>query len=112
MLWGAIGLVCWNLNILTRSIGVSGVGADVQEVKRGVTGLHTKFDSSQLNDLMNWLGPLQFLSQQEMMLKNRAPTGEWLVKTAAFKRWVKGTSWQLRCHGEAGIGKVRRSYEA
>ena len=53
-----------------------------------------------------WLSPLDFLARQEDLSEDRFPTGQWLLDHEAFKHWILGRPWHLRCYGEAGSGKV------
>lgn len=53
-----------------------------------------------------WLSPLEFLGRQEELVGQTFPTGQWLVDSVAFKQWVQGKPWYLRCYGPAGSGKV------
>lgn len=56
--------------------------------------------------IKEWLSPLDFLARQEQLSEDRFDTGQWLLNSPAFKQWVAGRPWHLRCYGEPGSGKV------
>lgn len=64
-------------------------------------------DELEREAIQQWLSPLQFLARQEELFGQSFQTGQWLVDSVAFKQWVQGKPWHLRCYGPAGSGKVR-----
>ncbi|KAL4737937.1 hypothetical protein BDV11DRAFT_171447 [Aspergillus similis] len=78
----------------------------LQGIKHDVAGIRTKLEDSQLKEIYNWLTCLDFSAIQQSLFDNRAPIGNWLIESEAFKHWVNGTRWQLRCYGAAGVGKT------
>jgi hypothetical protein len=56
-----------------------------------------------------WLSPLEFLAQQEVIVEQAFGTGKWFLDSLAFQHWVKGKPWHLRVYGVEGSGKVRDS---
>jgi hypothetical protein len=64
-------------------------------------------DELEREAIQQWLSPLEFLARQEELFGQSFQTGQWLVDSVAFKQWVQGKPWHLRCYGPAGSGKVR-----
>ncbi|KAL3476583.1 hypothetical protein BJX99DRAFT_258332 [Aspergillus californicus] len=78
----------------------------VRKVKERVDEIYTRLEDNHRNEIINSLTSLDFLADQRRLLENRAPTGDWLIESEAFRRWADGTDWQLRCYGEVGLGKT------
>lgn len=66
-------------------------------------------EETERDDIIKWLSPLQFLKTQDKLSQGRFDTGQSLLDDEVFKDWATGQRWHLRCYGEAGSGKVRRS---
>ncbi|KAL4945797.1 hypothetical protein BDV06DRAFT_229971 [Aspergillus oleicola] len=58
------------------------------------------------NEIINWLTPLDFQTEQQRLFDNCVPSGKQVIESEVFQRWVKGAPWQLRCYGAVGVGKT------
>jgi Cdc6-like AAA superfamily ATPase len=57
--------------------------------------------------ILDWLTPLEFSPQQNDVLKQRQPgTGQWLLESEVFKKWVETKNQTLFCPGIPGAGKT------
>ncbi|KAG9591653.1 hypothetical protein KCU77_g1492, partial [Aureobasidium melanogenum] len=58
-------------------------------------------------DFLRWLSPYDFDHKQKQTFKTKHEgTGDWLLQTSEFVRWVTEPSSQLLwCHGKPGAGK-------
>lgn len=65
-------------------------------------------DEREKETMMKWLSPtLDFLARQKDLYENCfRSAGQWLLDHDVFQQWTLGQSWDLRCLGEPGAGKV------
>ena len=57
--------------------------------------------------ILNWLTPVDYAPQQNDFFKQRqAGTGQWLLDSEIFKRWVETKKQTLFCPGIPGAGKT------
>ena len=57
--------------------------------------------------ILNWLTPIDFVSQQhDFIARRQEGTGQWLLDSAEFKAWVKTHKQTLFCPGIPGTGKT------
>jgi hypothetical protein len=68
-------------------------------------------DEADREAVEKWLSPLEFLARQEELYEQAFGTGKWFLESLAFRHWVKGKPWHLRCYGVEGSGKVRLANE-
>ncbi|KAL4889445.1 hypothetical protein BDV59DRAFT_210363 [Aspergillus ambiguus] len=79
---------------------------DMNTVKIGVTELHSKLEERERCEIINWLTPLDFQAEQQRLFDNCVSSGQHVIESEVFQRWVMGAPWQLRCYGPAGVGKT------
>jgi hypothetical protein len=57
--------------------------------------------------ILNWLTPIDFVSQQhDFITRRQEGTGQWLLDSAEFKAWVETDKQTLFCPGIPGGGKT------
>ncbi|CAD0098231.1 unnamed protein product [Aureobasidium mustum] len=57
--------------------------------------------------ILNWLSLTDFTSQQAQLNSSRhSKTGEWLLRSTEFRRWLETTKQILFCTGKPGAGKT------
>ncbi|KAI9757033.1 MAG: hypothetical protein M4579_003602 [Chaenotheca gracillima] len=86
----------------------------VDEVSNGIAQLQTGqqdqdryLQDQRLQQILSWLSPLDFSSQQNDFISRRQiGTGQWLLESDEFKSWRKGDQETLHCHGIPGAGKT------
>ncbi|KAH8691253.1 ankyrin repeat-containing domain protein [Talaromyces proteolyticus] len=87
----------------------------VDEVKRYIsetaeTDIHyvkLRSDNQGRQDILHWLTPVDYGSQQSDYLKMRQPgTGQWLLDSAEYQVWLKTNNQTLFCPGIPGAGKT------
>lgn len=77
------------------------------EIKRGVDGLHERQDDQISQDIIAWLSPVNYYTQQDDFLKRRQEgTGKWLLNSDKFQAWLKTSKKTLFCPGIPGAGKT------
>lgn len=58
-------------------------------------------------ELLSWITPIDHIAQQADIAKRRQKgTGQWLIDSAEFQKWVNGKSATLFCPGIPGAGKT------
>ncbi|KAK1140225.1 hypothetical protein N8T08_010522 [Aspergillus melleus] len=61
--------------------------------------------SKEYQEIVEWLTPIEFHSQQNDFYKQRQEgTGQWLLTNPEFNSWLNGTSQALFCPGAPGAG--------
>lgn len=69
--------------------------------------MKSKLDRDEDLEILNWLAPMDYASQQSDYLKRRQPgTGQWLLDSADFQDWLKSDGQTLFCPGIPGAGKT------
>ena len=64
-------------------------------------------DRQARGELCQWLSPLDFPAQQrEVYSRHQEGSGEWLLESEGFKRWLKTEGGVLLCPGDPGVGKT------
>jgi hypothetical protein len=57
--------------------------------------------------ILDWLSPIDYASQQvDFLSRRQAGTGQWLLDSAEFKKWVETAKQTLFCPGIPGAGKT------
>jgi Cdc6-like AAA superfamily ATPase len=57
--------------------------------------------------ILNWLTPIDFVSQQhDFITRRQEGTGQWLLESAEFKAWMETERQTLFCPGMPGTGKT------
>jgi hypothetical protein len=66
---------------------------DIQKIQQAI-------DELRLQDVVNWLSPLDFRGKQMETLGRRHPeTGQWFLDLDEFRDWLSGTKKALWCYG-------------
>lgn len=82
----------------------------ILEIKSDVNQLHERQNDQSNRDLIAWLSPVNYHTQQDDFLRRRqAGTGKWLLNSDKFQTWLKGSKQTLFCHGIPGAGKTMMS---
>ncbi|KAI9767661.1 MAG: hypothetical protein M1840_005532 [Geoglossum simile] len=86
---------------------IAEMGNEVREAAKGVAELQKGQKDEENRDITAWLSTLRFSSQQNAFFGRRQEgTGQWLLETDMFKKWVDGTERTLWCPGLPGAGKT------
>ncbi|KAF2193057.1 purine and uridine phosphorylase [Zopfia rhizophila CBS 207.26] len=79
---------------------VSRTGVNVETVR-------SKLDREEDLEILNWLTLIDYGPQHSDFLRRRQPgTGQWLLDSAEFQRWLKTDKQTLFCPGIPGAGKT------
>lgn len=79
---------------------VSGIDATIKTIR-------SNLDRKEDFEILNWLTPLEFNSQQNDYIKRRQPgTGQWLLDSVEFQNWLDMKKGTLFCPGIPGAGKT------
>lgn len=77
------------------------------DISEGLTGLLHKQSSEHRNDVLKWLTPIDYASQQHDYFRSRQPgTGQWLLNSDQYHRWLKNSAEILFCQGIPGAEKT------
>ena len=64
-------------------------------------------DQQSRRELCHWLSPLDFPAQQrEIYSRHQHGSGQWLLQSERFKRWLESEGGVLLCPGDPGAGKT------
>jgi Cdc6-like AAA superfamily ATPase len=64
-------------------------------------------DSDEDFEILNWLTPIDYSSQQSDYIRKRQPeTGQWLLDLLKYQTWLKTDKQTLFCPGIPGAGKT------
>src|SRR5947209_17772181 len=75
--------------------------------KDSVDRLNQYQDSQEGRDIIDWLTPIDYASQQsDFILARQEGTGEWLLESSEFHNWINQTKQTLFCPGIPGAGKT------
>ncbi|MCJ1345215.1 hypothetical protein MMC31_003421 [Peltigera leucophlebia] len=79
----------------------------VLETKSVVDRLNKRQDDQSSRDIINWLSPVNYHTQQDDFLRRRQEgTGKWLLDSDEFQAWLKLSKQTLFCPGIPGAGKT------
>lgn len=81
------------------------------EIKAGVDRLHAREDAQiaeqNRQNLLNWLGDTDYISQQQdILVKRQKGTGNWFLLSEEFNKWVDNDGETMLCSGIPGAGKT------
>ncbi|KAL8830105.1 MAG: hypothetical protein Q9170_005887 [Blastenia crenularia] len=80
--------------------------AGIEATKQGISDLRNRVDAKEREDTLAWFSPLNFYqSQHDMLRKREKGTGQWLIDSPEFQRWIAGSTRTLCCSGIPGAGK-------
>ena len=66
--------------------------------------LMSKGGSDTANRFFDWISPLDFIVKQEEVFAVHEPgTGQWLLDSSAFRKWIDGAIQVLWCYGIPGL---------
>ena len=76
-------------------------------VENVVNKLYNRQLDQEHHDILDWLTPIDYASQQHDYLTRRQPaTGQWLLDSAEYQTWVPTSQQTLFCPGIPGAGKT------
>lgn len=79
----------------------------ILEIKSDVNQLHERQNYQSNRDMIAWLSPVNYYTQQDDFLRRRQKgTGKWLLNSDKFQTWLKGSKQTLFCPGIPGAGKT------
>ncbi|KAK6829217.1 hypothetical protein RU639_003517 [Aspergillus parasiticus] len=79
---------------------VSRNGADIKVMR-------SKLARKEDQDILDWLTPIDYGPKQSDIFKRRQPgTGQWLLHSAEFQKWLNTSHQTLFCSGIPGAGKT------
>ncbi|KAL6701684.1 nucleoside phosphorylase domain-containing protein [Trichoderma pleuroticola] len=77
------------------------------DISEGISGLLQAQKSERRDDILNWLSPTNYASQQYDYSRNRQRgTGQWLVDSKQYQTWLSKPGEALFCQGIPGAGKT------
>ncbi|KAF5020231.1 hypothetical protein F66182_7748 [Fusarium sp. NRRL 66182] len=86
---------------------LSDIKDEVTDVSTCVNTLVHKQQGEEDEGVIKWLTPADDASQQQDFIRRRQPgTGQWLLDSTEFQKWVKSSSQCLFCPGIPGSGKT------
>ncbi|KAE8417808.1 hypothetical protein BDV36DRAFT_283421 [Aspergillus pseudocaelatus] len=69
--------------------------------------VRSKLDKKEDRNILNWLTPIDYGPQQSDIFRRRQPgTGQWLLYSAEFQKWLSTSHQTLFCPGIPGAGKT------
>ncbi|PLN77319.1 ankyrin [Aspergillus taichungensis] len=74
----------------------------IKQLNDTVHRIETVLDAAQRSKILEWLSPLETPTEN----RNLVDSGQGLLESEVFERWINGGRWQLRLCGEAGTGKT------
>lgn len=75
--------------------------------KKGVDRLNQREDDRDRHDVLDWLTPIDYATQQSDFINRRqAGTGQWLLGSSEFQTWLQADKQILFCPGIPGAGKT------
>ncbi|KAK1499751.1 hypothetical protein CTAM01_06945 [Colletotrichum tamarilloi] len=78
----------------------------IQSTKQAVDSMHHEQVSKHRQEILEWLTPSNYSSQQRDYFSTRHPeTASWLLESKEFE-WVANRGQTLLCHGMPGAGKT------
>ncbi|KAK1540052.1 uncharacterized protein CCOS01_01366 [Colletotrichum costaricense] len=78
----------------------------IQSTKQAVDSMHHEQVSKRQQEILEWLTPSNYSSQQRDYFSTRHPeTASWLLESKEFE-WVANRGQTLLCHGMPGAGKT------
>ncbi|RYP86588.1 hypothetical protein DL770_004887 [Monosporascus sp. CRB-9-2] len=85
--------------------------AQLEGLKDGVDRLHIRQDAREAfekyQEILNWLTPLNYAAQQSDSYSRARPgTGQWLLDSDEYQRWLALSDQTLFCPGIPGAGKT------
>jgi hypothetical protein len=77
------------------------------KIEANVDTMKSKLARKEDYDLLNWITPDDYGPlQSDHFRRRQAGTGEWLLNSMEFQRWLKTSQETLFCHGIPGAGKT------
>ncbi|GFF94638.1 hypothetical protein IFM53868_07629 [Aspergillus udagawae] len=77
------------------------------KIEANVDTMKSKLARKEDYDLLNWITPDDYGPlQSDHFRRRQAGTGEWLLNSMEFQKWLKTSQETLFCHGIPGAGKT------
>ncbi|KAJ5493776.1 hypothetical protein N7463_009863 [Penicillium fimorum] len=79
----------------------------LSNIQTGVSIINSSISTTQEHELLIWLSPKDYGSEQTDILRQRQEgTGTWLLETFGFETWVTERNKTIYCRGMPGAGKT------
>ncbi|KAJ5826711.1 hypothetical protein N7447_003474 [Penicillium robsamsonii] len=79
----------------------------LSNIQTGVSIINSSISTTQEHELLVWLSPKDYGSEQTDILRQRQEgTGTWLLETLGFETWVAERNKTIYCRGMPGAGKT------
>ncbi|KAF4995561.1 hypothetical protein FDECE_12760 [Fusarium decemcellulare] len=89
------------------SEAISDLKNEVSDTSRKADAILHHQRTQEQNDMLDWLTPVDYGSQQSDYFGRRQPgTGNWLLESAEFCTWLENSNQTLFCPGIPGAGKT------
>lgn len=86
---------------------IQGIAEDVSLISGEMHNLNQRRMKTERLTILDWLTPIDYFGQQYDSLSRRHPgTGEWLISSNEFLRWIDTSGSTLFCPGMSGAGKT------
>ncbi|KAI6765005.1 hypothetical protein HG531_012104 [Fusarium graminearum] len=80
---------------------------DTSAIRENTTHTRAKLDRKEDVEILDWLTPIDYGSQQSDYFSTRQPaTGNWLLQSEEFLYWLAASKQTLFCPGMPGAGKT------
>ncbi|KAH6632825.1 hypothetical protein F5144DRAFT_651458 [Chaetomium tenue] len=74
---------------------------------QGPASKHSEDEAREAHEILEWITPINYGPQQSDFLRKREPdTGQWLLHSAAYRKWADTKGLTLFCPGVPGAGKT------
>ncbi|KAI0593638.1 hypothetical protein F4775DRAFT_586693 [Biscogniauxia sp. FL1348] len=75
--------------------------------KKGINRLSERQDDQERLAVLNWLTPVDYaLNQSDFIRRRQAGTGQWLLNSPEYRKWLQCENMTLFCPGIPGAGKT------
>ncbi|UKZ69090.1 uncharacterized protein TrAtP1_010103 [Trichoderma atroviride] len=79
----------------------------LSDISEGLAGIVLRQNGEYRNDVLKWLTPTDYASQQHDHFCSRQPgTGEWFLNSKEYQNWLDTAAEVLLCEGIPGAGKT------
>ena len=78
-----------------------------ETAEKAIHSMKVQQDDQYRQKILDWLTPVNYGSQQSDFINRRQPgTGQWLIESTEFQRWLDTKNQTLFCPGIPGAGKT------
>lgn len=94
-------------NVIVTELQVESTSGIAIETKKGVDQLKQRQADQDRRDVLNWLTPTDYSTQQHDFFHRRQKgTGQWLLGSSEYRAWLRESGQTLFCPGIPGAGKT------